>query len=396
MVRTQGGPGTLAKSNHNTDISLETFSRVVEAIYDCALDPNRWHQTVRQIASLSESQVCMLGVHDYTNGHSELSFKLGYDDPHWIRLHEETYKGMNPFWASLQLVPVGVVTTRAMLVDDAEFLESRFYREWCKPQQLDDMINFKVLKTEHRIGWLAAHRLDSYPRYGKSEVQLWTLLAPHVCRAVAISDALSLKTIRSEALEATLDVLASGVYLVDRLGRIVFMNRAAEQQVRAGAAVRIENDHLVPVDPMAREAMSRALAEAIADEASAAVAGVSLALPGAGSSLVATVLPLTRGERHNVCGAFSAMAAVFVQDPVVVPPFPGEAFAELYGLTGGELRVLLALAPGLSVKEAAEVLGISETTAKTHLQHIYAKTGTSKQAELMQLFARSAPPVKVS
>jgi DNA-binding NarL/FixJ family response regulator len=29
------------------------------------------------------------------------------------------------------------------------------------------------------------------------------------------------------------------------------------------------------------------------------------------------------------------------------------------------------MAPGLAVKEAAEVLGIGETTAKTHLQSIY-------------------------
>ena len=90
------------------------------------------------------------------------------------------------------------------------------------------------------------------------------------------------------------------------------------------------------------------------------------------------------------------MAAIFVQDPIVVPPFPGEAFAKLYGLTGGELRVLLAMAPGLGVKEAAEMLGIGETTAKTHLQHIYAKTGTSKQTELMHLFMSSAPPVKTA
>ena len=69
---------------------------------------------------------------------------------------------------------------------------------------------------------------------------------------------------------------------------------------------------------------------------------MTLALPaGEGAGLVATVLPLGRGERRNVCGAFAAMAAIFVQDPVVVPPFPGEAFAKLYGLTGGELRVLL-------------------------------------------------------
>ena len=89
------------------------------------------------------------------------------------------------------------------------------------------------------------------------------------------------------------------------------------------------------------------------------------------------------------------MVAIFVQDPIVMPPFiPGDAFAELYGLTRSELRVLIAMVPGLSVKEAAEVLGIGENTAKTHLQHIHSKTGTSKQTALMRLLMSSTPPVK--
>ena len=41
------------------------------------------------------------------------------------------------------------------------------------------------------------------------------------------------------------------------------------------------------------------------------------------------------------------------------------------------------------------MLGIGKTTAKTHMQHIYAKTSTSKQTELMHLFMSSAPPVKM-
>ena len=51
-------------------------------------------------------------------------------------------------------------------------------------------------------------------------------------QAVAISDALNLTTIRSDALEATLNALTSGVYLTDRDGRIVYMNRAAEAPSR--------------------------------------------------------------------------------------------------------------------------------------------------------------------
>jgi DNA-binding CsgD family transcriptional regulator len=148
------------------------------------------------------------------------------------------------------------------------------------------------------------------------------------------------------------------------------------------------------VNHEAATAMTAAIAGAIAGEAAPAIPGIALALPGRdGSGLVATVLPLARGERRDASGSFAAAAAVFVQDPSLAPAYPGRAFARLYGLTEAELRVLLAMAPGLGVKEAAAMLGIAEVTARTHLQHIFAKTGTSKQTELLNLLKNSTPPV---
>jgi len=375
-------------------IPVETFSKVVEAVYDCALDPRNWPITIRLIAELLESQRCVLGVHDYVSGHNELTYQMGYEDERWWRLHEETYSRLSPLFGPMQMLTVGEVATRAMLVDDREFEESRYYLEWVKPQGLRDVTVVKTLQTAHRIGLLVVNRLATKPRYKAADVRLLSLLSPHVCRTITISDALNLETIRSAAFEATLNALASGVYLLDRLRRVIYMNRAAERQINGGKVLRIENNHLVPTDRAARAALTSALDEAIADEAAKPDGGFSLALASKeGAGLIVAILPLNRGERRNLYGTFAAPAAIFVRDPIVVPPLPGEAFAKLYGLTGSELRVLLAMSPGLSVKEAAEILGIGDTTAKTHLQKIYAKTGTSKQTELMHLFMSSAPPV---
>ena len=74
---------------------------------------------------------------------------------------------------------------------------------------------------------------------------------------------------------------------------------------------------------------------------------------------------------------------------------PGEAFARLHKLTGGELRVLMALAQGLGAKEAADMLGISEPTVRSHLQRIFSKTGTPRQADLMRLMQNSMPPIRL-
>jgi HD-GYP domain-containing protein (c-di-GMP phosphodiesterase class II) len=58
------------------------------------------------------------------------------------------------------------------------------------------------------------------------------------------------------------------------------------------------------------------------------------------------------------------------------------------GLTGREIEVLRLLARGLSNKQIAERLVISRKTASHHVEHIYAKTGTTNRA-LASLFAAS-------
>ena len=101
---------------------------------------------------------------------------------------------------------------------------------------------------------------------------------------------------------------------------------------------------------------------------------------------------VARRAQTRVANHFAATAAIFVQDPATTPSPANAAFAKLYGLTDGELRLLNCLIPGLSLAEAARLLGISEATAKTHLRRIFAKTKTSKQAELLYLLMTSTPP----
>lgn len=379
--------------------SLEAFSKVVEAIYDCALNPENWRETLRLITEFTESEKAGMGIteHGYHGqARSVRLYEYGYDE-NSLKLYFKKYGAMNPLFVSAHLRPVGDVYTLSMLVDEAEYLEGRFHLEWAKPQRLHDMISVHGLKSGKRHAGLTAVRVEGQPRYGEKDLQVYRLLAPHICRSFAISDALDLRTITSQILEATLDALATGVYLTDREGRVVYMNRAAEHQIKTSNALRIVNNRLTPVNHGARGAMSKAIATAISDEAATPTSGITLALPdGNKAGLVATILPLDRGQRRKVSGPFAATAAIFVQDPEVVPLYPGEAFAKLYSLTAGELRVLLAMAPGLRVKEAADMLGIGETTAKTHLLRIFSKTNTSKQTELMNLLRASTPPIKAA
>jgi DNA-binding CsgD family transcriptional regulator len=85
---------------------------------------------------------------------------------------------------------------------------------------------------------------------------------------------------------------------------------------------------------------------------------------------------------------------VIVQDPAEPARLPTQALAELYGLTPAESRVIEHIAHGQTPQHAADELGVNLTTVKTHLQKIFAKTNTARQADLVQLLARATPPLR--
>jgi DNA-binding CsgD family transcriptional regulator len=372
-------------------VSAQALSDTIGAIYDCALDPQLWPETCRKIADLCESTGGGICVHDMRHVQNDQLFVFGYQPEFLERLGSQY--AQSPMAAADIVASVGDVNI--LSTDRQELFESRFYRDVLQPFGLMDMIWFPALRTGGRMASLHASRKDQAPHYQQLEIGLFKLLSPHVCRALTISDALDIRTLRSEMLEKTLDVLAAGVFLTARDGRVVYMNEVAERQVKAGTAIRILNNRLDPVDPAASAALSLAIDRAARDDDGGGASQRSLAIPsGNGAGYIATLLPVQRGQRADIVAPFAASVAIFMQDPLEAPMLPGEAFARLHKLTGGELRVLLALAQGLGAKEAADMLGISEPTVRTHLQHMFAKTHTLRQADLLRLLQTSTPAVR--
>jgi DNA-binding CsgD family transcriptional regulator len=372
----------------------QDLSDTIGAIYDCALEPERWPQTLARLEMLSRAGFSFIVLHDLIRNMPGRVFEHGGSED-WLQLYFTKYATLNPIPAASSLRPVGEVHTLSMLFEDEEWFGCRFYKEWMQPQGLGDMLGIVVLRSGNRAGWLVTQKKNDMAKFSEAELDIFRLLSPHICRAIKISDALDLRTITSESLEATLDALSTGVILLDGQGRVVHSNAAADRQVKTGNALRIVNNRLSPIDPPARAALLAALSSATSGSNSPNSGAHSIALPSSdGEGLIGTVMPVDQGQRRSLMAPWAAKVALFVQNPTVTPQMPGEAFARLYGLTGGELRVALAMAPGLSAKEAADVLGLSEATVRTHQQHVFQKTGTSKQSELIRLLMAATPPVR--
>ena len=104
------------------------------------------------------------------------------------------------------------------------------------------------------------------------------------------------------------------------------------------------------------------------------------------------MLPLA-GESRPRVGASRAIAAVFVHKAGLKSPSAPELIAKTFGLTPTELRTLFAIVEVGGVPDAADSLGIADTTVKTHLGHVFAKTGVTRQADLVKLVAGFASPL---
>jgi DNA-binding CsgD family transcriptional regulator len=219
------------------------------------------------------------------------------------------------------------------------------------------------------------------------------LIVPHIRRAAVIGNALDIKMAATTAFAEALDGLAAGVFLVDRNCRVVFANLSGREMLDDGRILRLRNDALATADSC--PALPDVIASAGEGDAALGTRGIAtpLSFPPQ-TPWLAHVLPLTSGERRQAGKNFAAAAAVFVRKTSLAAPLAMESMSKLYGLTPAELRVLAAVSEFGGISAVSDVVGVSEATVKTHLQRVFAKTGTNRQTELIKLVATHASPLR--
>ena len=111
------------------------------------------------------------------------------------------------------------------------------------------------------------------------------------------------------------------------------------------------------------------------------------------NTFVTHVLPLRSGARRQAGVPYSAVAAVFVQRAGRPITLPFEMLARQYQLTPGELRVLIAMIDAGGVPDIAAALKLSQATVRTHLRHVFEKTGVRRQADLVKLITSYPAPI---
>ncbi len=371
-------------------LSHQHLSDLIGRVYDCALDPSRWESTLTDAKNWLSCQSAVLHLNDVRHDRVLLHKGVGLD-PEWV-------EQMGPYVPDMHsLLPAEPVLEEPHVLSrdtPRSVIEaSPFVQEWLRPQGLSDVAQLFLLHTPTRFSGLGLSRHESAGVFGNREIEILRFLLPHMRRAVTISNVLEVRAIENARMAETLGALKIGTVLADEEGRILYANRAAEAMMRDGGPLRGNGGILGAVGLAVSAEIKEAIRLAAVNESGIGKAGLAVRLTEDDApAMVAHVLPLRRGELRARIEPGS-VAAVFV-NPAADYEASALSVAATFGLTPAETRVLPHVLAGKTVAETAADLGIATTTARTHLDKIFAKTGVSRQAELIRLAARVAPPAQ--
>ncbi|HYG61739.1 MAG TPA: helix-turn-helix transcriptional regulator [Thermoanaerobaculia bacterium] len=357
---------------------------LVRQIYEAVEAPDGWDRLLSALSSSLDAHVGTLDVYDTARKEGNLAASVNLD-PRFGLTYAAHFAAKN-LWLnhSPHLIRPGRPLTGQMLVPDDVLSRSEFYQDFLRHENLFHLAGARILEK----GTLTAHLSLFRPRdrepFGEEELALLDSLLPHLQQAIRLTRRLSEVDALANLSRSVLDRLPIGTLLLDRSGRVAVMNRTAEE-------IMALKDGLA-VTPCGLKAASRKEDEALTclvRRTTSAAQGKGLwpggilrvPRPSFRRAFLVEVVPY---GAHMVSGDGGCVAvAVFVSDPEAFPAPSHVGCA--YGLTVAEEALTVHLAKGETLESAAEALEVSLNTARTHLKHIFAKTGVKRQSDLVRL-----------
>lgn len=336
----------------------ERFSGLVLAVGQAGLRPDAWPAALGALSRAFSGALTGIGVLD--SAAPDVARAL----PGSGRLHgAPAGPALAPMWRFLRCAPVGEPFTNESVPaaapggEDVRCMAAPVFRD--------------TPESGGRMGWVAvARRCPADRPFDARDAGLLKLLLPHIELALRATLRLSELELGRAAMLAALDRAGQAVVAAAEDGRVLAATRTAERALAAPGGLHLRAGRLAAARADDTAALRRLLAQA--------------ASGGPGGSFTPGRAEGTVTVAAGPDGAPSC-ALVFLD---AGSDRDASSVQARYGLTPAELLVALEVGRGQGTKAAARALGLSPATVRWHLQRVFEKTGTHRQAEL----ARLLPP----
>ena len=314
----------------------------------------------------------------------------GVDAAYGDRLTRAAAHQMLPAW--LHGLAPGTVLDRASLQRDHDFARSAFFDYVVRPEgRFHCLVTTPYVTPTQRFHMIVGRPMTQND-FSSDDVRVVRALLPHVGRLIASGVTLGESRSDATVLASALDRMPEAVILVSPGCRLVFANKGGRRLLNLGDGLRLAGGAVVTGAATTDAALRHAVALAIGPAASAAP--IQVRRPSGLPPLNIRIRPLRdEPEPESAPGAQRAaepaLAMLEVGEPETPVSVDGGRLAREFGLTNKERDVVAHLARGLDLRGASVALGVSYHTARHHLRHVFAKTETHRQSELIRMVLAS-------
>lgn len=354
-------------------VAIEDFSRMVSGVYSAAAASDTWASAMADIravfggltAAMIESDGSTRVVKSANLSDEAATTYVGY------------YRKIDYVLSAVEHSPVGLVRGGRELI--AIQPQSEFDADWMRPNHLNDGLFVRLSGPGHTTSFLVAGDRTQEEFDNPERATLLDNFIPHLQQALRTERSLRNHSVGRDALTLAIDAVGHGVMVIGANAVVQQMNQSAERIVRDADGIALRSGLVSASDPVAARRLARSIAAALG-RAGDTVRGDSLLCPRPSGlrPYVVHVLPSDRAGQ-------SACALVVVIDPERIPEPPIAMLRRLYGLTHSEALVATRVLRGEGLRAMADDLSVSAATVKTHLQHVFDKTGTHRQSELVRV-----------
>jgi DNA-binding CsgD family transcriptional regulator len=355
---------------------------LIESIYEAAVVPTLWPDVLSRVSERVKGSGGVL-----------LAARNGYDrlvsSPN---LANAVHEFMNDGWAArdprlpraLALNHPGFINDGDLFTDE-EIATNDVYANFFRPHGIGYMAATMIHSPSGDfIGTVFERHQDDGP-VSREIVAFLDTLRPHLARASLLAFRIGFEQARAqtEALQA----MGLPAAVLRHGGNILAANALFESLVPVVAQDR--RHRVVLTDGNADALLATALAQHRAGGMIGS-ASIPLAAQDNRPPMIVHLVPVL-GSAHDVFSQSAMLLLITPVDRAAVPT--AEVLQGLFDLTPAEARIARGIGLAQSVETLAALQGVSRETVRSHLKQVLAKTGLSRQAELVSLLA-GAPSVR--
>ncbi|MEZ5571659.1 MAG: helix-turn-helix transcriptional regulator [Halioglobus sp.] len=376
------------------------FSHLVELIYQGTLEEQPWQSALPALREAMDAQVVSLVLRPPSaddqgvilncvrpeRAHNDSDARQ-VDRNDWeVSAYREQFFSLDPFVN----LPLDRVIALEDILPDAELLASDYYQHYLQPINLFRILGVDTAEPAGMMARLRFSRRRSEAGFKLRERQLLGLLTPHLRQAIGIYAKLNRMTSERDLYAGAVNQLSVASIILDEQGRLLTTNAVGRALLDQGEGLSLREGRLHiegrDINKELQQALTTIIKAQLRGETSV-VRALRVPRGGGRSDLGLVIRPVPSSQWSE--GQSSPSAAVFISDPDLQESTSRQILGELFDLTPAEANLATLLARGLSLAQVSSAQNISQHTARAQLKSIFAKTGVSRQAELVRLVLKS-------